>query len=125
MRQAKPTKHKAAADAVPRYLARVPKPARSAFNKLRATIRSAVPRDAVETVSYGILAFRRRKVLVWFGAFSTHCSLFPTAEIIADFKDHLKNYKTSKGTIQFPLDRPLPILLIKRMIKARVAKAED
>jgi len=125
MRQAKPTKHKAAADAVPRYLASVPKPARSAFNKLRTTIRSAVPRDAVETVSYGILAYRQRKVLVWFGAFSTHCSLFPTAEIIADFKDHLKNYKTSKGTIHFPLDRPLPILLIKRIIKARVAKAED
>ena len=116
---------KSAANEVADYLARVPKPARSTFAKLRAIIRSVVPRDAVETVSYGILAFRKGKVLVWFGAFSTHCSLFPTAEILANFKNHLKDYKTSKGTIQFPLGQPLPEALIKKMVKARVEQAVE
>src|SRR5215470_3618059 len=88
-------------------------------------ITQAAPADAVEIISYGIPAFRHRKVLVWYGGFSDHCSLFPTAAIVEAFKDEFKALANSKGTIQFPLDRPLPIALIKRMVKARVAQNEE
>ena len=106
------------------YRAGVPKSARSALNKLRDTIRSAVPPDASETISYRIPAFKHHRVLVWFAAFSTHCSLFPTASVMETFKDELKGFSTSKGTIQFPTDKPLPIALIKKLVKARVVQDE-
>lgn len=105
---------------VSEYLVRVPRPARSIFNQLRATVRSAVPREATETISYGIPALKLAKVLVWYAAFANHCSLFPTASVIAAFKDELKPFHTSKGTIHFPVDKPLPTALIKKLIKARV-----
>ena len=91
---------------------------------MRAAIRSVVPRDASETISYGIPAFKTKKVLVWFAAFSDHCSLFPTAAIIDKFKNQLKAFSTSRGTIHFRLDKPLPIPLIKTIVKARVAQLE-
>jgi uncharacterized protein YdhG (YjbR/CyaY superfamily) len=110
---------------VEEYLAGVPEPARSTFKKLRAAIRSAVPPDATETISYRIPAFRHNGVLVWFAAFSNHCSLFPTASVIAAFKDELKGFSISKGTIQFPVDKPLPTVLIKKIVKSRVAQSES
>ena len=110
---------------VDEYLAGVPEPARSALNKIRAAIRSAVPPQATETISYRIPAFSYNGVLVWFAAFSNHCSLFPTAAVIEAFKKELKGFSTSKGTIHFPMDKPLPIALIKKMVKARVAQNES
>ena len=107
------------------YLAGVPEPARSTLNKIRAAIRSAVPREATETISYRIPAFQYNGVLVWFAAFSDHCSLFPTASIVAAFKNELKGYSTSKGTIQFATDKPLPTALVKKLVKARVAQNES
>ncbi len=107
------------------YLAGIPEPARSALIKLRASIRSAVPPEATEIISYGIPAFKHKVVLVWFAAFSNHCSLFPTAAVIEKFKSELKGYSTSKGTIQFPTDKPLPIALIKKMVKVRVAQTKS
>ena len=62
---------------------------------------------------------------MWFAAFSDHCSLFPTAAVIEAFKNELKGFTTSKGTIQFPTDKPLPTALIKKMVKARVAQNES
>jgi uncharacterized protein YdhG (YjbR/CyaY superfamily) len=106
------------------YAAGVPEPARSALHKIRAAIRSAVPAEATETISYRIPAFKHKKVLVWFAAFSNHCSLVPTAAVIEAFQGELKGYSTSKGTIHFPTDKPLPIALIKKMVKARVAQIE-
>src|SRR5690348_14241108 len=108
---------------VDEYLAGVAEPGRSVMEKMRATIRAALPPDASETISYGIPAFKRNRVLMWYGAFANHCSLFPTAEVIDDFKEELKAYKVSKGTIQFPLDKPLPTTLIQRIVKARVKRA--
>ena len=119
-----PVKGKGAPKSVEEYLAAVPAPARSTLNKMRATIRSVVPSEASETISYGIPAFRHNGVLVWFAAFSNHCSLFPTASVIAEFKSELKGYSTSKGTIHFPSDKPLPTTLIKKLVKARVAQNE-
>jgi uncharacterized protein YdhG (YjbR/CyaY superfamily) len=119
-------KRGATSKTVDEYLARVPEPGRSILTKMRAAIRSAVPRDATETISYRIPAFRSSKgVLVWFAAFSDHCSLFPTASIIEAFKRELNAFSTSKGTIHFPIDKPLPISLIKKLVKARVAQIES
>src|SRR5216117_403720 len=107
---------------VDEYLAGVADPARSTLNKMRAAIRSAVPREATETISYGMPAFKHNGVLVWFAAFSKHCSFFPTASVIEAFKHELKGYSTSKGTIQFPTDKPLPAALVKKLVKARIAQ---
>jgi len=104
------------------YLAAVPEPARSTLQRVRAAIRSAMPADATEAISYGIPAFKYNGPLVWFAAFSNHCSLFPGASVIKAFKNELKGYKTSKGTIHFPVDKPLPAALVKKMVKARLAE---
>jgi uncharacterized protein YdhG (YjbR/CyaY superfamily) len=104
------------------YLALVPEPARTTLNKIRATIRSVVPPATTEVLSYRIPAFKYKGVLVWYAAFSSHCSLFPTNALIEAFSDELKNYTISKGTIQFPVDKPLPATLVKKMVKMRVAQ---
>jgi uncharacterized protein YdhG (YjbR/CyaY superfamily) len=109
---------------VDEYLADVPEPARTTLNTIRATIRSVVPPEATEVISYRIPAFKYKGMLVWFGAFSDHCSLFPGAGIIEAFKDELKRYRIAKGTIQFPLNKPLPAALLKKIVKARVAANE-
>jgi len=130
VKSAKPTTRKtarkivAAPKDIDEYLADVPEPARSTLNKIRAAIRSAAPAEATETISYKIPAFKYKGVLVWFAAFSDHCSLFPTAAIVEAFKDELKGYSTSKGTIHFPVDKPLPTTLLKKIVKARVAQIE-
>jgi len=110
---------------VDEYIAGVPEPARSALNEMRAVIRSAVPAEATEIISYRIPAFKHKRVLVWYAAFSNHCSLFPTSSIIEAFKKELKGFSTSKGTVHFPLDKPLPAAFIKKMVKARLAQNES
>src|SRR5215470_3800358 len=94
-----------ATGSVHEYLAKVPPGSRAAFRALRAAVRSALPREAEEIISYRIPAFKHEVVLVWFAAFSNHCSLFPTASVISKFRTELKDYSTSKGTIHFPLDK--------------------
>jgi len=131
MKKAKPGKRgpaakgKGAPKSVDDYLAGVSQPARDTLNKIRATIRSAAPPEATEVISYGIPAFKHNGVLIWFAAFSNHCSLFPTAAVIEKFKSELKGFTISKGTIQFPTDKPLPAALVKKMVKARVAQIES
>jgi uncharacterized protein YdhG (YjbR/CyaY superfamily) len=112
---------KGAAQSVDGYLARVPEPARGRFQEMREAIRSAVPSEAVEVISYGIPALKTKKVLVWYAAFSEHCSLFPTAAVIEEFRSELAGLTVSKGTVQFPMSKALPTALIKKMVKARVA----
>ena len=106
------------------YLAGVPEPARSTLNKIRPAIRSVVQPEATETISCGTPAFSYKGVLVWFAAFSNHCSLFPTASVVGAFKNELKGFSTSKGTIHFPTDKPLPTALVKKLVKTRVAQNE-
>jgi len=118
-------KGNAAPKNVDEYLARVPEPARSTLNKVRAAIRSAAPAEATEAISYGIPTFKYKGPLIWFAAFSNHCSLFPTASVIEAFKNELKGFDTSKGTIHFPVDQPLPAALVKKMVKARMAEKEQ
>jgi uncharacterized protein YdhG (YjbR/CyaY superfamily) len=129
VKAAKPNTRKAAAKTgapkdIDEYLADVPEPTRSTLNKIRAMIRSAAPPEATEIISYRIPAFKYKRVLICYAAFSDHCSLFPTSSIIEEFKDDLKGYVISKGTIQFPVDKPLPATLVKKIVKARVAQIE-
>ena len=130
MKRAKPATRTSAARAadapknIDEYLAAVPEPARSTLNKVRAAIWSALPAEATESISYRIPAFKYKGILLWFAAFPDHCSLFPTASIIEAFKNELKGYSTSKGTIHFPVDQPLPATLVKQIVKSRVAQNE-
>jgi uncharacterized protein YdhG (YjbR/CyaY superfamily) len=111
---------------VDEYLAGVPEPARSTLHKVRATIRSAVPPEATEAISYGMPALRYKGALVGYAAFSKHCSFFPmSAALIEAFQDELRDFQTAKGTIRFPMDKPLPAALLKKMVKARVAQNEQ
>ncbi|SRR6476660_2005139 len=108
------------------YLAGIPEPARTTLNKVRAAIRSAAPAEATEAISYGIPTFKYKGSLIAFAAFSNHCSLFPmSGSVIEMFKDELKAFQTSKGTIRFPMDKPLSAALLKKMVKARVAVNES
>ncbi len=109
---------------VDEYLAGIPEPARSTLNKVRTTIRSVVPAEAEEVLSYRIPAFKYKQVLVWYAAFAEHCSVFPTPSVIEQFKEELKGYKIAKGTIQFPVDKPLPASLLKKIVKVRLAQVE-
>ena len=118
------TKRAAAPTTVDEYLAQVPEPARTTLNKIRATIRSVVPADATEVLSYRIPAFKYKSVLVWYAAFTGHCSLFPTNAVIEAFRDELAKYTLAKGTIQFPVDKPLPATLLKKMVKMRLAQVD-
>src|SRR6266850_8202660 len=97
------------------YLAGVPEPARGTLGKVRAVIRSAAPPATTEGISYGMPAFKYKGPLVAFAAFSDHCSLFPmNPSVIEAFKNELKGFQTSKGTIRFPVDKPLSAALIKK-----------
>jgi len=101
------------------YLEKLSDDYRDALQNLRATIRSAAP-DAEETISYGMPAYKYHGPLVYMAAFNEHCSFFPgSSQIIKQF-DELKAYRTSKGTIQFTVDKPLPKSLVKKIVKARM-----
>jgi uncharacterized protein YdhG (YjbR/CyaY superfamily) len=108
---------------VDEYLAGVPEPARSTLNRVRAAIRSAVPPEATEAISYRIPTFKYKGPLLAFAAFSNHCSLFPMSRSVMEaFKNELKDFQTSKGTIRFPVDKPLSAALVKKLVKARIAQ---
>jgi len=109
---------------VDEYLERVPEPARTTLNKVRTVIRSVVPPETTEGISYGIPTFKYKGMLASFGAFSDHCSLFPGAGPTIEFKNELKNFQTSKGTIRFAPSKPLPATLLRKLVKARIAENE-
>ncbi len=107
------------------YLAHVPQPARSTLEKVRAAIRSVVPPEATESISYGMPAFKYKGTLVYFAAFRNHCSFFPASyAVMRAFMNELKAFEVSKGTIRFPLNKPLPTALVKKMVKARVEEQD-
>jgi uncharacterized protein YdhG (YjbR/CyaY superfamily) len=107
---------------IDQYLAHFPEPTRAALQKLRETIRAAAP-TATETISYQLAAFRHEGMLVAFGAAKNHCSFYVmSGTVLQGFRDELAAYKTSKGTIRFTADRPLPSALVKRIVRARIAE---
>ncbi len=106
-------------ESIDHYHASVPTTLRPILEELRATIRKAAP-DAIETISYNIPTFKQNKNLVHYAAYAGHIGFYPTSAPLYMFKDELTGYKTSKGAIQFPLDKPLPMALIKKIVKYRV-----
>jgi uncharacterized protein YdhG (YjbR/CyaY superfamily) len=104
------------------YLAPLSNEKRAALEKLRRLIKSAAPK-AEECISYGIPAFRLDgRMLVAFGAAAKHCSFYPGAYPVKTHKEELKVYDTSKGTIRFQVDNPLPATLVRKLVKTRIAE---
>ena len=104
------------------YLAALGDDKRAALQKLRKTIRAAAPK-AEECISYQLPAFRQNGMLVGFGATANHCAFYlMSSSTVAVHKDELKNYDTSKGTIRFQADKPLPVALVRKLVKARIAE---
>jgi uncharacterized protein YdhG (YjbR/CyaY superfamily) len=103
------------------YLAALPGDQRAALEKLRKTIRAAAP-GVEECISYGLAGFKLHgKALVWIGAGAQHCALYPGG-IVAEYQDELEGYETSKGTIRFQPDHPLPAAFVRKLVKAKIAK---
>jgi uncharacterized protein YdhG (YjbR/CyaY superfamily) len=105
------------------YLAGVNTDQRVALEKLRKTIRAAAP-GVEECISYGIPAFRLNgRSLVFFGAWANHCSFYPgSSTTLKKFRGDLKDFQITKGTVRFSPDNPLPITLVKKLVKARITE---
>jgi uncharacterized protein YdhG (YjbR/CyaY superfamily) len=101
------------------YIAGFPPEVQEILQKVRATIHKAAP-GAEETIKYRMPTFTLKGNLVYFAAFKDHIGFYPTPRGIDEFKDELSRYKQGKGSIQFPLDKPIPYALISRMVKYRV-----
>ena len=101
------------------YIAQFPPEIREKLQEIRKIIREAAP-DAEEKISYRMPAFALNGILVYFAAFKNHLGFFPTASGVEGFKDQLTGYKISKGTIQLPLDQPIPVDLIRKIVRFRV-----
>ncbi len=103
------------------YLASVDEEKRAGLERLRKDIRAAIP-GGEECISYGVPAVRRDgRVLVWFAAAARHCSFFPGAAAVARYTKELGKYGTSKGTVRFSPEKPLPATLVRKLVKARIA----
>ena len=102
------------------YIAGCPRAVQPTLRKIRAVIKETAP-QAVERISYQMPGFYQKGMLVWFGAHENHIGFYPTGEGIEAFKTELAGYKSSKGAVQFPLDKPMPYSLIRKIVKHRVA----
>jgi uncharacterized protein YdhG (YjbR/CyaY superfamily) len=100
------------------YIAGFPKDIQDILQNLRRVIHEAAP-EAQETISYSMPAFKQNGILVYFAAFKDHIGFFPTSSGVSAFSKELAPYDTSKGTIRFPLDEPIPVNLIKKIVKFR------
>ena len=116
------SKRGSAPKTVDEYIARVPPKFRLLLQRLRKTIKAAAP-EAEEVISYGMPAFRQKRMLVYYAAFKDHCSLFVgSATVRREFGAELKPFEAGKGTLQFAPEHPLPSDLVTRIVKARVAE---
>lgn len=101
------------------YIAGFPVHIQIKLEELRAVIRNAAP-DSQEVISYKMPAFKQNKILVYFAGYRNHIGFYPTASPIVVFKNELLDFKTSKGAIQFPVDKPLPVQLITKIVQYRI-----
>lgn len=107
---------------VGKYMLAFPEPTRAVFEQIRSVIKKAAP-ACEETISYGIPAFMLNdSYIVYVGAYKKHISIYPAPVSHPDFISDFAGYKTSKGTIRFPLDQPLPMALIRRIVKHLLAE---
>jgi uncharacterized protein YdhG (YjbR/CyaY superfamily) len=109
---------KAAAD-IDEYIAGFPTEVQKRLQRIRKTIRKAAP-DAEEVISYRMPAFKLNRVLVYFAGYQNHISLYPAPRGAKEFKKELAQYEGGKGTVQFPLDKPVPYDLVTRIVKHRI-----
>ena len=109
------------ATTVPSYIAAAPKAAQSKLRQLRKAIMEAAP-SAEEYIGYGMPAYREHGVLVYFAAFKNHIGLYATPSANVAFAKELAGYETAKGSIKFPLEEPLPIGLVKRIVRYKRAE---
>ena len=105
------------------YIASFPQSTQTTLQQIRQVIKEAAP-QAQEVISYGMPAFKQNHILVWFAAFRNHIGFFPKVTAMEAFKEKLSNYQTSKGTIRFPLDKPIPIELVKEIVKFRLKEEQ-
>jgi len=103
------------------YMADFPAPAQAIMRRMRALIHEIAP-EATEKISYGMPTFVLGQNLVHFAAYEHHIGFYPTPSGIAHFEEELKDYETSKGTVRFPLDKPIPYDLVRRITEFRVAE---
>ncbi len=106
------------------YIDSFPREVRQLLEKIRLTVRKAAPK-AEETISYGMPAFRLDGILVWFAGYKHHIGFYPGASGIAAFKKELSAYKGAKGSVQFPIDKPLPLALVSRIVKFRLEEDQQ
>ncbi|MGN6402588.1 MAG: iron chaperone [Flavisolibacter sp.] len=106
---------------IDQYIAAFPKETQQLLQQVRTTIKKAAPK-AEEVISYGMPGFKLNGMLVWFAGYKNHIGFYPKPSAIEAFKKELSVYKYAKGSIQFPLDKPLPLALIAKMVKLRVAE---
>lgn len=106
------------------YISRFPIATQKSLQQLRKTIRKAAP-QATEVISYGMPAFKLNSVLVYFAAYERHIGFYPTPSAILTFKKEFSDYYTSKGAVQFPLGKPLPLVLITNVVKLRVSEDHE
>ena len=109
---------------VDEYISLFPPEIRSGLELLRKTIRKAAP-EAKEVISYNMPAYKLKSVLVYFAATKDHYGFYPTSSPVIAFKEELKSYDTSKGTIRFPFDKPIPVKLVRDIVKFRVMEILD
>jgi uncharacterized protein YdhG (YjbR/CyaY superfamily) len=108
------------------YFALIPEPARTRLGELRTIIRAAAPKGAVECIHYLMPSIEHEGAVVCYAAFKNHLSLFPmNAQLTTDLGKEAGEYRTSKGTLQFPLDKPLPKALITKIVKMRAAQNKE
>lgn len=103
------------------YLSTLPAGARKVMDQLRSTIREAVP-DAEEVISYNMPAFKQQGILIWYAAWKEHIGIYPKTKVGQVFAKELAGYELSKGTIKFPLNEPLPLNLIRKIVAYRAAE---
>ncbi|HTA27505.1 MAG TPA: DUF1801 domain-containing protein [Bacteroidia bacterium] len=104
---------------VDEYIASFPKETQKLLKEVRAAIQEAAP-QAEEVISYSMPAYRLNGIVVWFGGHTHHIGFYPHGATMEKFKKELARYKQTKGSIRFPMDEPIPIALIKKMVKLRV-----
>jgi uncharacterized protein YdhG (YjbR/CyaY superfamily) len=103
------------------YISSYPKETQKLLEQIRVAIKEAAP-QAEELISYSMPACKLNGILVWFAGHTNHIGFYPRASGIEAFKKELSGYKSAKGSVQFPLDKPLPLALIKKMVKFRLAE---
>ncbi|MFT3936253.1 MAG: DUF1801 domain-containing protein [Chitinophagaceae bacterium] len=112
------------ANDIDKYIAGFPEETQMLLDKIRSIIKAAAPK-AEEVTSYGMPAYKQDGMLVFFGGYKAHIGFYPTPGGIDAFKKELAVYKNSKGAVQFPLDKPLPVKLITQMVKFRVQQNKE